>query len=127
MSTVSQTAPTGPLTSGSASADVQASAFSLSAREFQGLLTNYRRTWRGSVISSVLNPLLFLTAMGVSLAKLVDKGPGASTFGHSQGSQVTYLLFLAPALLAATAMQSAIGEATYPVMSSMKWQRTYHA
>src|SRR2546426_9119296 len=63
-----------------------------------------------TLFRSVLNPLLFLTAMGVSLAKLVDKGPGASSFGHSQGSQVTYLLFLAPALLAATAMQSAIGE-----------------
>jgi lipooligosaccharide transport system permease protein len=118
----------GPATApGPGSAASQPSSVSLAFREFQGLMTNYRRTWRGSVISSVLNPLLFLTAMGVSLAKLVDKGPGASSFGHSQGSQVTYLLFLAPALLAATAMQSAIGEATYPVMSSMKWQRTYHA
>ena len=126
MSSASQAVPTGP-PSGGAAANVRASAFALFAREFQGLLTNYRRTWRGSVVSSVLNPLLFLTAMGVSLAKLVDKGPGASSFGTSQGSQVTYLLFLAPALLAATAMQTAIGESTYPVMSSMKWQRTYHA
>jgi lipooligosaccharide transport system permease protein len=108
-------------------ADVQAPSAALAFREFLGLMTNYRRTWRGSVISSVLNPLLFLTAMGVSLAKLVDKGPGASSFGQSQGSQVTYLLFLAPALLATTAMQTGIGEATYPVMGSMKWQRTYHA
>jgi lipooligosaccharide transport system permease protein len=104
-----------------------ANGWPLAARQFRGHLTNYRRTWRGSVISSVLNPLLFLTAMGVSLAKLVDKGPGAATFGRSQGAPVTYLLFLAPALLAATGMQTAIGESTFPVMSALKWQRTYHA
>jgi lipooligosaccharide transport system permease protein len=127
MSATNPSVPLAPLPPRRAAAGLQASSISLAAREFEGLLTNYRRTWRGSVISSILSPLLFLTAMGVSLAKLVDKGPGASSFGTSQGSHVTYLLFLAPALLAATAMQTAIGEATYPVMSSMKWQRTYHA
>lgn len=96
-------------------------------RELRGLLTDYRRTWRGSIISSVLGPLLSLVALGMSLGKIVDAGPGADSFGTVDGQPVKYLLFLAPALLANTAMQTAIGESTYPVMSSMKWQRTFHA
>jgi lipooligosaccharide transport system permease protein len=99
----------------------------MAVRELRGLLTNYRRTWRGSIISSVLAPLLSLVALGMSLGKIVDAGPGAHTFGTVDGHPVKYLLFLAPALLANTAMQTAIGESTYPVMSSMKWQRTFHA
>ncbi|WP_228562821.1 ABC transporter permease [Catenulispora rubra] len=99
----------------------------MAVRELRGLLTNYARTWRGSIISSVLAPLLSLVALGMSLGKIVDAGPGAHTFGTVDGRPVKYLLFLAPALLANTAMQTAIGESTYPVMSSMKWQRTFHA
>ncbi len=30
-------------------------------------LANYRRTWRGSIYSSVLNPVLYLGAMGIWL------------------------------------------------------------
>ena len=99
----------------------------MAIRELRGLLTNYSRTWRGSIISSVLAPLLSLVALGMSLGKIVDAGPGAHSFGTVGGRPVEYLLFLAPALLANTAMQTAIGESTYPVMSSMKWQRTFHA
>jgi lipooligosaccharide transport system permease protein len=94
----------------------------------QGQLARYRRVWRGSIISSVLSPLLFLAAMGVSLGRLVDHGPRASSFGVTgSGHPVTYLLFVAPGLLAATAMQTAIGESTYPVLGSLRWERTYTA
>jgi lipooligosaccharide transport system permease protein len=91
-------------------------------------LLRYRRVWRGSIMSSLVSPLLFLAAMGVSLGRLVDHGPGASTFGHTgSGHPVTYLLFVAPGLLAATAMQTGIGESTYPVLGSVKWEKTYNA
>lgn len=80
-------------------------------------LVQYRRTWRGTVVSGVLSPVLFLTAMGVGLGTLVD---GGGRLGQD------YLLFLAPGLLAATAMQTAVGESTYPVMGAIKWIRTYH-
>jgi len=99
----------------------------MAVRELRGLLTNYARTWRGSIISSVLAPLLSLVALGMSLGKIVDAGPGAHSFGTVDGRPVKYLFFLAPALLANTAMQTAIGEPMYPVMSSMKWQKTFHA
>lgn len=81
----------------------------------------YRRTWRGSVISTFLNPVLFLLAMGVGLGSLVDEGRGATELG------IAYLTFLAPGLLAATAMQTGAGDASYPVMAGIKWRKTYHA
>ena len=62
---------------------------------------------------------MFLAAMGVSLGRLVDRGPGAAAFGTTgSGHPVTYLLFVAPGLLAATAMQTGIGESTYPVLAA---------
>jgi lipooligosaccharide transport system permease protein len=96
-------------------------------RALAALLTNYRRTWRASIFSSVLAPLMGLVALGMSLGKIVDAGPGAQSFGTVDGRPVKYLLFLAPALLANTAMQTALGESMYPVMGAMKWQRNYHA
>jgi len=81
----------------------------------------YRRTWRGSVISTFMNPILFLLAMGVGLGPLVDEGAGTATL------DLPYLTFLAPGLLAATAMQTAAGDASYPVMAGIKWRKTYDA
>ena len=93
---------------------------SLAARQLRFWLTDYRRTWRGSIFSSVLSPVLFLSAMGLGLGTLVD--------AHSKARLgVSYLEFLAPGLLAATAMQTAVGECTYPVYGSVKWNRTYQA
>ena len=40
---------------------------------------------------------------------------------------LTYLQFLAPGLLAATVMQSAAFEATFPIIGGLNWQRTFHA
>ncbi len=38
-----------------------------------------------------------------------------------------YLAFLAPGLLASTAMQSAAFESTFPIMGGLVWNRTFHA
>jgi len=90
-------------------------------RELRFWLTDYRRTWRGSIYSSLLNPLLFLGAMGLGLGTLINARGDASIGG------VSYLTFLAPGLLAATAMTTAVGESTYPVLASVKWVKTYQA
>lgn len=92
-------------------------AFALRAYEYW--LMSYRRVWRGSVVSTLLNPVLYLTALGVGLGKLVNKG------SHPLG--VSYVAFVAPGLLAAVAMQIAAFESSYPVMASIKWTRQYHA
>jgi len=93
----------------------------MAVRAFLFWLVNYRRTWRGTIYSSLLNPVLYLGAMGLGLGTLVDKHGNASLGG------VSYIAFLAPGLLAATGMQTAMGESTYPVMASVKWLKTYQA
>lgn len=82
----------------------------------------YRQTWRGSVASAFLNPLLYLGAMGLGLGTLVDRGAGHASLGD-----VSYATFLAPGMLAAAAMQTAAMEGAWPVMAGIKWRRTYHA
>jgi len=92
-------------------------------RALETWLMAFRHAWRGAAIASVLNPTLFLAAMGVGLGRVVDEsGTATETLGG-----VEYLAFLAPGLLAAAAVQAAAGEATYPVMAGIKWTRTYHA
>jgi lipooligosaccharide transport system permease protein len=109
-------------TSRSTVVPVAPSRGALSLRAFAYWLAQYKRTWRGSAISTVLEPLGFLAAIGLGLGTLVDQGNGtASVPGGS------YLAFIAPGLLAATAMQTAAFESTYPVMGAVKWHRTYHA
>jgi lipooligosaccharide transport system permease protein len=83
-------------------------------------LAAWRHFWRSSLISTVLEPVLFLAAMGLTLGSLVDRGQGAP-------GGVSYLAFLAPGLLAAAAMQNASFESTYPVLGAIKWDKTYEA
>ncbi|SHF44246.1 ABC transporter permease [Streptoalloteichus hindustanus] len=92
----------------------------------EGLWTWYRRHWRSTLVSSVLQPLLYLVAMGVGLGTFVDAGGrGARTVPELAGA--SYLQYIAPALLVAAALQNAAGEATYPVLSGFKWQKNYWA
>ena len=95
-------------------------------RSLEYWLYQYRANWRNTLTAGVSNPLLYLAAMGVGLGSLVDKHQ--STPG-SQGSLggVSYVAFLAPAMLAAVAMQVGTQESTYPVLGAIKWMRTYLA
>ncbi|HEX3617606.1 MAG TPA: ABC transporter permease [Solirubrobacteraceae bacterium] len=65
----------------------------------------YRRTWKGTFVISVVNPLLFLLGVGVGIGHLVSHGHPATLGG------VSYTDFFAPGLLAASAMQTAFVEA----------------
>jgi lipooligosaccharide transport system permease protein len=91
------------------------------ARVFEYRLLSYRRTFRSSIFNSFVGPALFLAAMGVGLGTYVDASDTAALSG------VSYLAFLAPGLLAATAMQTASFEATFPIMGGLVWNRVYHA
>ena len=90
-------------------------------RAFRYWLVVYSRTWRGTVTTSVLNPVLFLAAMGLGLGTYVDKSHSSALGG------LDYVVFLAPGLMAGTAMQSGAIEAMWPVMASIKWTKQYHA
>jgi lipooligosaccharide transport system permease protein len=82
--------------------------------------TVYARTWKGSVITSFVTPLLYVVAMGVLLGGFI-KGDPAKLEGAT-----SYLAFVAPGMLAAQAMTTVFGEVTYPVMGMIKWQRTFY-
>jgi lipooligosaccharide transport system permease protein len=90
-------------------------------RVFEYRLLAYRRTFRSSVFNSFVGPALFLAAMGVGLGTYVDRSDNALLGG------VSYLAFLAPGLLAATAMQAAAFESTFPIMGGLVWNRVFHS
>jgi len=85
--------------------------------------TWYRRNWRSTAVSSILQPLLFLLAFGVGFGALID---GTGRAAQATGG-VDYLVWLAPALLCVSAVQTAVFDSTYPVLSGFKWQRHYLA
>ncbi len=85
--------------------------------------TWYRRNWRATAVSSVLQPLLFLLAFGVGFGGLID---GTGRAAQATGG-VDYLVWLAPALLCVSAVQTAVFDSTYPVLSGFKWQRFFVA
>ena len=89
-------------------------------RSFEYWLLVYRRVWRGTIVSAFLNPVLYLTALGIGLGRIVNKG-GGSSLG------VPYLDFVAPGMLAAVAMQVAAVESSFPVRGAIRWNRQYHA
>lgn len=72
------------------------------------------------VMYGVGQPVAYLFAMGVGLATLVDTR-GAAGFGG-----VSYLAFIAPALLISAAVMTAANEFTFPVMDGFKWRRVYY-
>jgi lipooligosaccharide transport system permease protein len=92
-----------------------------SIRFMEAQLLAYKRVWKGSLFTSFISPTLYLLAMGVGLGSLVDGGGNSPAFG-----ELSYLQWLAPGLVAATAMQTSAGEASFPVMAGIKWRKTYH-
>lgn len=91
---------------------------SRSLRYAESEVIAYRRTWRGTVISSFVNPILFLAAMGAGLGALVDEGAGDLA--------IPYLAFVASGLMAATAMQNGAGDGSFPVMAGILWRKNFH-
>jgi lipooligosaccharide transport system permease protein len=96
------------------------SNLALAVRPLEFYFAQYKRVWRGTIISSAVTPVIYLLAFGFGLGTLVDR-----TTDLPEG--ITYLEFVAPGLLAATAMQIASFEASWPVLSAIKWSRQYHA
>jgi Nod factor-specific ABC transporter NodJ protein len=88
---------------------------------FRYWLTVYGRTWRGTIVISVANPMLFLLGIGVGLGHLVDQSHSATLDG------VSYTAFFAPGLLAASAMQTGYIEGAGRVVAAAGWVGSYRA
>jgi ABC-type polysaccharide/polyol phosphate export permease len=86
---------------------------------FQYWLKLYSRTWRGTIVISVANPLLFLLGVGVGIGHLVDNGNPTALGG------VSYSDFFAPGLLAASAMQTGFVESGGRVAQAAGWTGSY--
>jgi ABC-type multidrug transport system permease subunit len=73
------------------------------------------------LLTGIGNPLVYLFAMGVGLASLVDSNLGPGAIGG-----VSYLVFVAPALLCAAGITVATEEFTYPIMLGFKWNPVFY-
>jgi len=96
------------------------SSYLLALRPLEFFLTQYKRVWRGTAVTSVVTPVVYLLALGVGLGVFVDRSTDLP-------DGISYLEFVAPGLMAATAMQLATFESSWPVLSAIKWDRQYHA
>jgi lipooligosaccharide transport system permease protein len=79
----------------------------------------YRRTWL-LIVSGFFEPLLYLLSFKVGLGELV----GDVTVG---GKTVSYAAFVAPALMASSAMNGAVYDSTMNVFHKLKYARIYDA
>jgi lipooligosaccharide transport system permease protein len=79
----------------------------------------YKHAWL-ILLSGVGEPLFYLLSLGVGLGKLV--GPVAGPSGR-----VSYAAFVAPALLATSAMNGAIYDSTFNVFFLLKYEKLYDA
>jgi lipooligosaccharide transport system permease protein len=83
----------------------------------------YRRAWMADLSTTFFTPLLYLASLGAGLGHLVGHGRALPSLGGQ-----TYLSFVAPALLAATAMQVALAQATYEVWGARNfWSGAYRS
>lgn len=83
----------------------------------RSLLVN-RRAWL-TIVSGFCEPLFYLFAMGVGFGTLVGDVPGPD------GTPVSFVAFVAPALLAASAMNGAVYDATFNIFFKYKYAKLY--
>ena len=78
--------------------------------------------WKGIITAVAIgNPLFYLISIGIGVGVLVTQNSGTSGTGG-----VPYLTFIAPALLASTAITGAMDEVMFPVMEGFKWRRLFY-
>jgi lipooligosaccharide transport system permease protein len=83
-------------------------------------MTAFRRAWL-LLLSGFVEPIFYLFSIGVGLGALV----GDVT--TDRGTTVSYAVFVAPALLASSAMNGAVADSTYNVFFKLRYQRLYDA
>ena len=71
------------------------------------------------IVGALGQPILYLLGLAVGLAALIDAPI------TQNGVEVSYLVFVAPALLMTAAISVASEEFSYPVMAGFKWRRYF--
>jgi lipooligosaccharide transport system permease protein len=80
----------------------------------------YRRTFL-VIFSGFFEPLFYLLSIGLGIGGLIGAIPGPD------GRPIPYELFIAPALLATSAMNGAIYDSTFNVFFKLNYEKTYEA
>ncbi|MGI8578027.1 MAG: ABC transporter permease [Nocardioidaceae bacterium] len=80
----------------------------------------YRRGWL-VFVTGMLEPMLYLLSIGIGVGALVGD------FNLGNGVRVGYVAFVAPAMLAASAMNGALFDSTYNIFFRMKYAKLYDA
>jgi lipooligosaccharide transport system permease protein len=80
----------------------------------------YRRAWP-AFVSGFFEPVFYLVAMGQGLGSLVGALPGPD------GTPISYAVFIAPGMLAASAMNGAVYDSTFNVFFKLRYARLYDA
>lgn len=80
----------------------------------------FRRSWT-IIVSGFFEPIFYLFSIGIGIGELVGEvsGPG--------GEAIEYTAFVAPALLAASAMNGAVFESTMNIFFKLKYGKIYDA
>ncbi len=79
-----------------------------------------RRAWV-IIVSGFFEPLFYLLSLGVGISQLVGQVEGPD------GRMISYVAFVAPAMLASSAMNGAVLETTFNVYFKLRWDKTYDA
>jgi lipooligosaccharide transport system permease protein len=80
----------------------------------------YRRIWV-VILSGFFEPVFYLLSIGIGVGALVGD------LDLPDGRTVSYAAFVAPALLASSAMNGAVFESTFNIFFKLKWGKTYDA
>ena len=89
-------------------------------RVWQRNLKVYRKSWKISFIPPFLEPLFYLIAFAVGMSGLV----GSIRY---QGTDISYVSFIAPALIGVSIMYNSFFETTYASFVRMYYQKTFDA
>jgi lipooligosaccharide transport system permease protein len=89
-------------------------------RVWQRNLLVYQESWKINFLPPLLEPLFYLLAFGVGLSAMV----GGVNY---HGTAVSYLRYIAPALLAINIMNNAFFENTFASFVRMYYQKTFDA
>ncbi len=80
----------------------------------------YRRGWV-AFLTGFLEPVFYLFSLGIGLGALIGDVP------LGDGRAVTYAQFMAPAMLAMSAMNGAVFDATYNMFFKLRYMHTFDA
>jgi lipooligosaccharide transport system permease protein len=80
----------------------------------------YRHAWQ-IILSGLFEPIFYLLSIGVGIGELVGKVPGPG------GRPIDYTTYVAPALLASSAMNGAVYESTMNIFFKLKFAKVYDA